>query len=136
MSRGRGGRFNIIHVSIELRVAWRQSPEVSLAREPNVVVPYKILSSVIDSVKRVASSRLRLFNAPRANIAVSRSMTKELTHHSTLFYVSLHGILSCDTSGQQFSDKPCPQTGLNCPEGRLLEVDYGVILDGGSSSEV
>jgi fructose-bisphosphate aldolase class II len=63
--------INIIHISTELRVAWRQSLEESLARESNVVVPYKILSPVIDSVKQVVSSRLRLFNAPRANVAGS-----------------------------------------------------------------
>jgi fructose-bisphosphate aldolase, class II len=56
--------INIIHINTELRVAWRQSLEESLAREPNVVVPYKILPPVIDSVKQVVSSRLRLFNAP------------------------------------------------------------------------
>lgn len=61
--------INIIHVSTELRVAWRQSLEESLAKEPNVVVPYKILQPVIDSVKQVVSSRLRLFNAPRATLA-------------------------------------------------------------------
>ena len=61
--------INIIHINTELRVAWRQSLEESLAREPNVVVPYKILPPVIDSVKRVVSSRLRLFNAPRASVA-------------------------------------------------------------------
>ena len=58
--------INIIHVSTELRVAWRQSLDESLAKEPGVVVPYKILSPVIDSVKQVVNSRLRLFNAPRA----------------------------------------------------------------------
>ena len=57
--------INIIHVSTELRVAWRQSLDQSLAKQPNVVVPYKILSPVIDVVKQVVSSRLRLFNAPR-----------------------------------------------------------------------
>ena len=62
--------INIIHINTELRVAWRQSLEESLAREPNVVVPYKILPRVIDSVKRVVSSRLRLFNAPRTSVAV------------------------------------------------------------------
>ena len=62
--------INIIHINTELRVAWRQSLEESLVREPNVVVPYKILPRVIDSVKRVVSSRLRLFKAPRTSVAV------------------------------------------------------------------
>jgi ketose-bisphosphate aldolase len=61
--------INIIHINTELRVAWRQSLEESLAREPNVVVPYKILPPVIDSIKQVVNSRLKLFNAIRPRVA-------------------------------------------------------------------
>ncbi len=55
--------INIIHINTELRVAWRQSLEGSLSGQPNEVVPYKILPPVVDSVKQVVSSRLKLFNA-------------------------------------------------------------------------
>ena len=61
--------INIIHINTELRVAWRQSLEESLGKDPNEVAPYKILGPVVDSVKRVVSSRLRLFNTPRTNLA-------------------------------------------------------------------
>src|SRR5215831_13379885 len=54
--------INIIHINTELRVAWRESLDKSLARDPNEVVPYKILRPVVDSVKQVVSSRLRLFH--------------------------------------------------------------------------
>jgi fructose-bisphosphate aldolase, class II len=54
--------INIIHINTELRVAWRQTLEQSLARDPDEVVPYKILRPVVDSVKLVVSSRLRLFH--------------------------------------------------------------------------
>ena len=54
--------INIIHINTELRVAWRQSLAESLARDPNEVVPYKILRPVVESVKQVVSSRLRLFH--------------------------------------------------------------------------
>lgn len=54
--------INIIHINTELRVAWRRSLEDSLASAPNEVVPYRILPPVIDSVKQVVSSRLRLFS--------------------------------------------------------------------------
>ena len=54
--------INIVHVSTELRVAWRRSLESSLAVQPNEVVPYKVLHPVVDSVAEVVSSRLRLFN--------------------------------------------------------------------------
>ena len=55
--------INIIHINTELRVAWRASLEDSLKRQPNEVVLYKILPPVIDSVKQVVSSRLKLFSA-------------------------------------------------------------------------
>jgi fructose-bisphosphate aldolase, class II len=54
--------INIIHINTELRVAWRQSLEASLTGKPSEVVPYKILPPVVESVKQVVSSRLRLFN--------------------------------------------------------------------------
>lgn len=54
--------INIIHINTELRVAWRESLGESLARDSNEVVPYRILQPVVDSVKQVVSSRLRLFN--------------------------------------------------------------------------
>jgi len=58
--------INIIHINTELRVAWRQSLAESLARDPNEVVPYKILQPVVDAVKQVVSSRLRLFHGEPA----------------------------------------------------------------------
>jgi fructose-bisphosphate aldolase, class II len=54
--------INIIHINTELRVAWRESLGESLAQDPNEVVPYKLLRPVVDSVKQVVSSRLRLFH--------------------------------------------------------------------------
>jgi len=54
--------INIIHINTELRVAWRESLEVSLGRDSNEVVPYKILRPVVESVKQVVSARLRLFH--------------------------------------------------------------------------
>ena len=59
------GGINIIHVNTELHVAWRRSLQDSLDRKPNEVVPYKILSPVVDSVKEVVVSRLKLFTPPR-----------------------------------------------------------------------
>jgi ketose-bisphosphate aldolase len=58
--------INIIHINTELRVAWRESLEASLARDSNEVVPYKILRPVVDSVKQVVSARLRLFHSESA----------------------------------------------------------------------
>ena len=54
--------ITIIHINTELRVAWRRGLESALARMPNEVVPYKLLPDVVESVKQVVYSRLRLFN--------------------------------------------------------------------------
>ena len=56
--------INIIHINTELRVAWRDSLDESLAHETQVV-PYEVLSPVVDAVKKVVRSRLELFNSPR-----------------------------------------------------------------------
>jgi len=62
--------INIIHINTELRVAWRESLDESLARDSNEVVPYKILRPVVDAVKNVVSSRLRLFHGQAVSGAV------------------------------------------------------------------
>jgi ketose-bisphosphate aldolase len=72
--RATAAGINIIHISTELRVAWRRSLEGSLTRQPNEVVPYKILSPVVESVKQVVSSRLKLFDV---------QLTSEQMHLST-----------------------------------------------------
>lgn len=56
---------NIVHINTELRVAWRKSLAESLADAPNEVVPYKLLRPVVDSVKKVIGSRLRLFHGEK-----------------------------------------------------------------------
>ena len=57
--------INIIHINTELRVAWRHGLEEGLSKQPNEVVPYKILPFAVESVKEVVRSRLKLFNADR-----------------------------------------------------------------------
>jgi len=54
--------INIVHINTELRVAWRHGLEEALAKHPDEVVPYKILPSAVDAVKRVVVERLKLFN--------------------------------------------------------------------------
>jgi fructose-bisphosphate aldolase class II len=55
--------INIVHINTELRVAWRRGLEEGLAKNPDEVVPYKILPFAVEAVKQVALSRLSLFNA-------------------------------------------------------------------------
>jgi fructose-bisphosphate aldolase, class II len=66
--------INIIHINTELRVVWRQSLEESLSRDANEVVPYKILRPVVDSVKQVVTSRLRLFHGEPVGVGVVESV--------------------------------------------------------------
>jgi fructose-bisphosphate aldolase class II len=54
--------INIVHINTELRVAWRRGLEEGLSQDIYQVVPYKILSFAVESVKRIARSRLELFN--------------------------------------------------------------------------
>jgi fructose-bisphosphate aldolase, class II len=57
--------INIVHINTELRVAWRRGLEDGLVKQPDEVVPYKILPFAVESVTQVARSRLRLFNGDR-----------------------------------------------------------------------
>jgi fructose-bisphosphate aldolase class II len=54
--------INIVHINTELRVAWRRGLEDSLAKQPDEIVPYRILPPAVDAVKKVARLRLKLFN--------------------------------------------------------------------------
>jgi fructose-bisphosphate aldolase class II len=57
-----GAGIDIVHINTELRVAWRRGLEQGLAKQPDEVVPYKILPTAVDLVEQVVRSRLRLFN--------------------------------------------------------------------------
>lgn len=54
--------INIVHINTEMRVAWRRGLEDGLSKQPDEVVPYKILATAMEYVKQVVSSRLKLFN--------------------------------------------------------------------------
>lgn len=54
--------INIIHINTELRIAWRRALEDALVKQPDEVVPYKILKFPLEAVKQIALSRLRSFN--------------------------------------------------------------------------
>ena len=58
-----GAGINIVHINTELRVAWRRGLAEGLRKQPEEVVPYKILPFAVKSVEEVAKSRLALFNA-------------------------------------------------------------------------
>jgi fructose-bisphosphate aldolase, class II len=53
--------MNIIHVSSELRLAWRRGIEEGL-KNPNEIAPYKLMTPSVEGVKKVVIDRLKLFN--------------------------------------------------------------------------
>jgi fructose-bisphosphate aldolase, class II len=54
--------INVVHINTEVRVAWRHGLEEGLTKQPNEVVPYKILPFAVAAIKQVTTSRLKLFN--------------------------------------------------------------------------
>ncbi len=54
--------ITIVHISTELRLAWRHGLEAALAENSDEVVPYKIYCKSLSAMAAVASERLRLFN--------------------------------------------------------------------------
>lgn len=55
--------MNIIHVSTELRVAWRRGIEDGLKNHPDEVAPYKIYPEALQALKNIVLNRLKLFNS-------------------------------------------------------------------------
>lgn len=55
--------MTIVHISTELRVAWRRGVEESLRNNPEEVAPYKILPPVVEEIKKIVKNRLQLFNS-------------------------------------------------------------------------
>src|SRR5499425_836139 len=51
-----------IHINTEVRLAWRRGLEAAFTKEPDQVVPYKLLPAAVDAMKKVVSARLLLFN--------------------------------------------------------------------------
>src|ERR1700730_11505959 len=55
--------ITIVHISTELRLAWRRELEAALAENSEEVVPYQIYAKSLSAMAAVASERLRLFYA-------------------------------------------------------------------------
>ncbi|MDP3974779.1 MAG: class II fructose-bisphosphate aldolase [Candidatus Jorgensenbacteria bacterium] len=53
---------SIIHISTELRAAWRKSLEEELKEHPGEVAPYKVMPDVLKAMEKVVERHLRLFN--------------------------------------------------------------------------
>ncbi|HEY6328143.1 MAG TPA: class II fructose-bisphosphate aldolase [Blastocatellia bacterium] len=55
--------ITVVHISTELRVAWRRGFDAALKAQPDEVVPYKILPHVVEPIMEVVKSRMALFNS-------------------------------------------------------------------------
>lgn len=53
--------ITIIHISTEIRAAWRQEIEKALRRHSEEVAPYKIMPEVLRAMEEIVDRRLRLF---------------------------------------------------------------------------
>jgi len=54
--------MTIIHVSTELRLAWRKGMEEAFKEKPNELAPYKLEGEALEAIKAVVTNRLKLFN--------------------------------------------------------------------------
>ena len=54
--------ISVIHISTELRIAWRKSLEKAFKEKPDEIAPYKIMPEVVAALEKVVDNRLRLFN--------------------------------------------------------------------------
>jgi len=56
--------ITIVHISTELRLAWRKGVQAALARQWDEMVPYKLLTGPLTMIKEAARARLELFQKP------------------------------------------------------------------------
>jgi fructose-bisphosphate aldolase class II len=54
--------ISIIHINTELRLAWRKGIEKALKEKPEEIVPYKLLPTAVEEIKKVVEQKLKLFN--------------------------------------------------------------------------
>jgi fructose-bisphosphate aldolase, class II len=55
--------ISLVHVSTELRVAWRKSLEKVLKKKKDEIAPYKIMPAVLEEMEKVVEKKLKLFNS-------------------------------------------------------------------------
>ncbi len=54
--------MNIVHVSTEIRVAFRKALEGELKAKPDEVAPYKYMDETIGAVEKIVEEKLKIFN--------------------------------------------------------------------------
>lgn len=56
--------ISIVHISTELRVAFKGGIQHSLQENPDEVAPYKFMKEAVQAMEKVASERMKLFTTP------------------------------------------------------------------------
>ena len=57
--------ITVVHIDAEVRLAWRHGSDAALRKQPNEIVPYKLLPQVVGSVREIVAARLELFGTQR-----------------------------------------------------------------------
>jgi len=53
---------SIIHINTEIRLAWRKGLEKAILEKKEEIVPYKLLEPVIEEIRELVESRIKLFS--------------------------------------------------------------------------
>ena len=54
--------ISLIHINTEIRVAYKEGLQASLAAHPEEIAPYRILKPAQEAVQKTVEARLRLYN--------------------------------------------------------------------------
>lgn len=57
-----GAGISVVHINSEIRLAFKEAVEKTIAEKPNEITPAKILQPAVDAIEAVVESRLKLFN--------------------------------------------------------------------------
>ncbi|MEK7464718.1 MAG: class II fructose-bisphosphate aldolase [Patescibacteria group bacterium] len=55
--------ISMIHISTELRVAWRSGMEEAFSKNPDEIAPYKLMPEDLGKMEKVIEEKLRVFNS-------------------------------------------------------------------------
>ena len=54
--------ISVVHINSEIRLAFKEAVEKTIAEKPNEITPAKILQPAVDAIEQVVKNRLKLFN--------------------------------------------------------------------------
>ncbi len=52
----------VVHVNTELRLAWKNALQKSLADNPDEIAPYKVLKPTVEAIKKALKEKIAVFN--------------------------------------------------------------------------